>query len=317
MKKCGLVIFAFLILPSLSYSGDKIWKKFTIELSGGISTMNPTDLNLHAERSQKIEKFYNDDFFDYRLSQNSSFAYTKTTHSDFPKIKSAYLLGFRFIYKINERFGISFGLKGLSREFSHDVTNAWTFPYDYGNYQFRTAYSPYILSVRGYIPAIGIHFQKAIKGKLSIGGFLETGPLYGKCSIGYDYTEEWYSDEGNLIHRSSNEFLEETGEGNGYSLEAGLRISIAVGKFIPFFEGSYAFQKIKDLSGPGTERIAFLEETWEGEWGIKQYTLSREWGELTYEYPSNYWEEGALTKHRDFSLDLSGFQLRLGIAYRF
>jgi hypothetical protein len=155
-----------------------------------------------------------------------------------------------------------------------------------------------------------------LKGQLSAGGFLEGGPLFGRCTLGYDYTEEWYSDEGNLIDRSSNDYLEEIGEGTGFALEGGLRISITIGKFAPFLESSYAYQKIKTLSGPGTERIAFLENTWEGEWGVKQNTVSRDWGELTYEYPSNYWEE-TISRHRNFNLDLSGFQFKIGIAYRF
>ena len=41
-----------------------------------------------------------------------------------------------------------------------------------------------------------------------------------------------------------------------------------------------------------------------------------DWGELTYEYPSNDWG-GTIGKHRDFNLDLSWFQFRIGIAYRF
>jgi hypothetical protein len=317
MRKRSLGIFLIISLSCFSYSGEKIWKKFAIELLGGISTMNPTDLNLWSDMNQNIDKFINDDFFDYRATQDSDFTYTKTTSDDFPRIKNAFLLGFRLKYAISDRFGISIGLKRLSREHNHEVTNAWTFPYDYGDYQYRTVYSPYILTVRGYIPALGIHFQAPLKGQLSAGGFLEAGPLFSKCSLGYDYVEEWYSNEGHLINRSSNEYLEEIGEGTGLALEAGLKISITTGKFAPFFEASYAYQKIKSLSGPGTKRIAFLEETWEGEWGIKQNTVSREWGELTYEYPSNYWGAAALNKHRDFNLDLSGFQFRLGIAYRF
>lgn len=317
MKKCGLGIFFILTFGCFSYSGEKIWEKLAIELSGGISTMNPTDLNLHSDRSQQLDRFYNDDYFNYRASQNSNFSYTKTTSNDIPTIKNAFLLGFRLKYAINEKFGISLGIKRISREHNREISNVWTFPYDYGNYQYRTFYDPYVISVSGYVPSVGVFFQTPLNERLLAGGFLETGPLFGKCSFAYDYMEEWYSSEGNLIHRTSNEYLEEAGEGAGFSLETGLRISIIMGKFTPFLEGSYAYQKIKNLSGPGTERIAFLEETWEGEWGIKQYTISSDWGDLTYEYPSNYWGAGTLNKHRDFNLDLSGFQFRLGIAYRF
>jgi hypothetical protein len=317
MRKFGLGIFLVLAFTCFSFSGEQIWKKFEIELCGGISTMNPADLNLWSDMNEKTDKFYNDDFFDYRASQNSNFSYTKITSENIPSIKTALLFGIRLKFAFNDHVGISLAIKRLSREHNREVSSVWAFPYDYGEYQYRIAYDPFFLSVRGYIPSIGIHFQTPLKGQLSAGGFLEGGPLIGRCTLGYDYSEEWHSDEGNLIDKSSNRYLEEIGKGTDFSLEGGLRISITAGKFAPFFETSYAYQKIKNLSGPGIERTAFLEDTWEGEWGIKQNTVSGDWGELTYEYPSNYREEGAISKYRDFNLDLSGFQFRLGITYRF
>jgi hypothetical protein len=278
--------------------------------------MNPTDLNLWSDMNERTDKFYNEDSFDYRESQNSDFSYTIIKSENIPRIKNTLHLAFRLKFAINNQIGISLGFKRLAREQNREISSTWAFPYEYGEYRYRINYDPYILSVRGYIPSIGIYFQTPLKERLTAEAFLEGGPLYGRCILGYDYTEEWYSDEENLIDRSSNTYLEEIGEGTGFSFEGGLRMSYSFGKLSPFFEGSYAYQKIKNLSGPGIEQTAFLEETWEGEWGIKQYTASRNWGDLTYEYPSNYWA-GTITKHRDFNLDLSGFQFRIGIAYRF
>jgi len=316
MRKHGLGILFIMIFTCFSFSGEKIWKKFEIELYSGISTINPADLNLWSDMNKKTDKFFNDDFFDYRASQNSNFSYTKITSENIPSIKTALLFGIRLKFTFNDHVGISLGIKRLSREYNREVSSAWAFPYAYGEYQYRIVYDPYILSIRGYVPSIGIHFQTPLKEQLSAGGFLEGGPLIGRCTLGYDYTEEWYSNEENLIDRSSNRYLEEIGKGTGFSLEGGLRISLSIGKFAPFFEGSYVYQKIKNLSGPGIEQTAFLERKWGGEWGVKQYTSSRDWGELSYEYPSNDWG-GTVSKHRDFNLDLSGFQFRIGIAYRF
>jgi len=77
MRKHGLGILFIMIFTCFSFSGEKIWKKFEIELYGGISTMNPADLNLWSDMNEKTDKFYNDDFFDYGASQNSDFSYTK------------------------------------------------------------------------------------------------------------------------------------------------------------------------------------------------------------------------------------------------
>ena len=65
------------------------------------------------------------------------------------------------------------------------------------------------------------------------------------------------------------------------------------------------------------DRVKVLNVTdTQKKWGIKQYTTSNDWGELTCEYPSNFWE-GSASKHRNFNLNLSCFQFRIGIAYRF
>ncbi len=309
-------IFLVLIFSSVSFSVEKIWKKFEIELLGGISTMNPVDLNLWSDMNEKTDKFFNDDFFDYQASQNNDFSFTKIKSENIPRIKNALHFSLRLKFAIDDHIGISLGFKRLARDHNRVISSTWNFPYDYGEYQYRIVYDPYMLSVHGYIPSIGIHFQTPLKEKLSVGGFLEGGPLFGRCTLGYDYSQEWYSNEGNLIDRSSKRYLEEIGESSGFAVEGGLRVSISIGKFAPFFEGSYAYQKIKNLSGPGIERTAFLERTWEGEWGIEQHTTSRDWGELTYEYPGNDWG-GTIGEYRDFNLDLSGFQFRIGIAYRF
>ena len=75
MRKLGLRIFSILILINPLFADEKIWNKFSIELICGFSTMNPADLNLWSDMNEKTDKFYNDDFFDYRASQNRDFLY--------------------------------------------------------------------------------------------------------------------------------------------------------------------------------------------------------------------------------------------------
>lgn len=63
-------------------------------------------------------------------------------------IKNAFLTGFRLKFEINNHIGISLGFKRLSREHKREVSSAWTFPYDYGEYQYRIVYSSYTLSIK-------------------------------------------------------------------------------------------------------------------------------------------------------------------------
>ena len=83
-------------------------------------------------------------------------------------------------------------------------------------------------------------------------------------------------------------------------------------------ELGYARQKVKRISGTGRERIDDNRESWEGEWGMKMDKVIADWGSINLTYPTNYWEgDSRGQKVRDFILDLSGFQFRFGLYYRF
>ena len=83
-------------------------------------------------------------------------------------------------------------------------------------------------------------------------------------------------------------------------------------------EGAYAYQKVGTLSGSGSETRDGVTESWEGDWRIQQVEMVTQWGSRSLEYPTSF--SGDLPDSdaaRDFDLDLSGFQLRLGMLIRF
>ena len=86
-----------------------------------------------------------------------------------------------------------------------------------------------------------------------------------------------------------------------------------------FAEGSYAYQNVESLSGPGIRSSASHRDQWEGKWGIKQDIKQQVWGTARFLWPSNGWDifNGTWWKTRDFELNLSGFQLRFGLYFRF
>jgi hypothetical protein len=317
MKKLTMAILFTILIISPLYSAGVDGKRFRIELYGGFSMLDPADLNLRSQTDEAIYYLYHDDYYDYLVSRGGGFSYTKTRSDDFPRIKHAYSTGLRIKYHILNNFGVTLGFRYLQRNLEKEVINQISFPYAYGDYEYRDINSPYTLTIRGYVPFIGFFAEFPVKGKLKAGGFIEGGPLHAGCSFSFINYEEWYSDEDVLIEKSSVYYLEEEGSGSGIALTGGLRIALDLGRFSPFIEGSYAYQEIKELSGPGKEISGdLLEETWEGIWGIKQSTVEELWNVVTNEYPSNYWESG-IAGHRDFLLDLSGFQIRMGISYRF
>jgi hypothetical protein len=115
-------------------------------------------------------------------------------------------------------------------------------------------------------------------------------------------------------------FLEEKGSGTGLALQIGAKLDLDIAKqYGLFLEGGYAYQNVSDISGPGIRSMTSHRETWEGDWGIKQDVRVRPWGTAQFLWPSNGWNlaQGTWWRARDFELDLSGFQIRLGIFYRF
>jgi hypothetical protein len=115
-------------------------------------------------------------------------------------------------------------------------------------------------------------------------------------------------------------FLEEKGKGTGLALQVGAKLDFDLAKHYGLFvEGGYAYQNVSEVSGPGIRSMTSHRETWEGDWGIKQDIRERPWGTASFLWPSNAWviSQGTWWRARDFELDLSGFQLRLGIYFRF
>jgi hypothetical protein len=179
----------------------------------------------------------------------------------------------------------------------------------------------YSLSAKGYIPSVGIHLGKKISSLLRLEAFFTGGPLFAECSYAMDWASGWpltdsNGDFGNLQEGT----LEEVGKGTGMSLQAGAKMDFNFAeRYGLFIEGGYAHQKVSDLSGPGTRSMTSHRETWEDEWAIKQDIRVRPWGTAHFLWPSNGWEffQGTWWRAQDFELDLSGFQIKIGLYFRF
>jgi hypothetical protein len=309
--------FLMVLLVSFIFPEGKSRKKFQIELYGGFSTLNPADLNLRAEGEEQEEKFFYQDYYDYMKDYNL-ISYKKISEGEFKKITNAIPYGFRLKYFLNRSIAISLGLKYLSRSQVSHISNQFQLQYDFGEYREKSEYSPFTLSARGLTAMLGIHFSKHISDFIALEVFLMGGPLRAECSYAFERHRERLSGNSNLSFSSPDWRLEEKGTGTGFALEGGVRINKQMWKNIHLFiEGGYAYQVVNKLSGPGNETYGRDISSWEGDWDIKEFSITRDWGNLYYPFPSNYWEAAGQVKLRDFKLDLSGFQLRMGFSYRF
>ena len=151
--------------------------------------------------------------------------------------------------------------------------------------------------------------------------YLTGGPLFAECSYFMDWITEWPHSDSSGDYGNPNEgVLEEKGSGTGLALQAGVRLDFEFDKKYGLFaEGGFAYQEVSDMYGPGTRSMTTSRETWEGEWGIKQDVKVMPWGTASFLWPSNAWNlaQGTWWRTRDFELDMSGFQIKLGIYFRF
>ncbi len=300
----------------------KIKERFQVELFGGFSTLNPADLNLRAQHDEEFIKFNYEDRYAFEKEYGNIVSYTKDMEGKFVQIKHAMPLGFRLKYLLNQSIAISLGFEYISRNKSSDIRIQYTIVDSIlGQYFEEREISPFTLSTEGYIPSIGIHYEKKITPSIGIEGFLTGGPLFANCSYFLDYRSTPIAGETPIIELAGWGELEVKGKGTGVALNGGIRINVDMGRnFGLFLEGGYAFQVVNKLSGPGSHVYNYVTRAWEGEWGIKEIFVERAWGNIYYQLPSNYWEKESEDKYykiRDFKLDLSGFQIKIGISYRF
>jgi len=315
-------------VPHLYASGTD-GKKFQIEVYGGFSLLNPVDLNRRAEYDHSYEQYFTEDRYSYYHSLYGNFVtYSGQREGEFKKIKHALPMGVRIKYCLNPSISVSFGFKYLSKEQNSQVTHRYDVRtvnpdalHFYDEFSSIIENAPYTLSVTGYAPLVGIHYKVGRNRLVNFESYVTAGPLFASCrfarqryfrqSNAYGY---WY--ERNL-------FYEIEGKGTGIALDAGVRVNIEVIKNIDLFvEGGYSYQRVGNISGPGRSETGYTDLnsvgyteslSWEGTWAVVSSSFSNEWGELPYQFPSNEYGTQGLS---DFSLNLSGFQLRVGVSLK-
>jgi hypothetical protein len=280
-------------------------------------------LNLRATFDDLYDTFYGEDYFQYQVQQGEIESFVKTNEGGKARLlRHSIPVGIRLRYSITDWFDISFGFSFTSSARESSYKNMFeVFEVEGSPALYADEFLSYTLSAKGYIPSLGIHLGKRITPSLRLEGYLTGGPLFAECSYYIDWSSGWplvdsTGDFGDLTQG----FLEEKGKGTGLSLQAGAKMDWDIAKHYGLFvEGGYAYQTVDDLSGPGIRSMSSHRETWEGDWGIKQDFRERPWGTASFLWPSNAWvfSKGTWWRARDFELDLSGFQVKLGIYFRF
>lgn len=317
MRKIAVIICIWFLCSSFGLSGESGDHKIQLELYGGFSMINPEDLNLRNGFEEAYKKFWNEDFLAYALEKEYIQSLDIQKQGVFNKLKHSIPMGLRLKYNLSKTISLSLGLKYTTGSRSSEVTYQYTSGLQAGteNTSIYT-YSPFTVFAKGFIPMIGVHFSKILNPHLKLEAYVSGGPLFGSCQLKMGKFTQEYS-----TSNSDQEYyyeLEYDGKGIGYALDTGIQVRYPLLKNMDIFlEGGYAFQRIKKVSGMGKLDYDEQEDIWEGDWGILEYQESGLWGSINILYFSNSWEGREESWIRGFNLDLSGFQIKLGITYYF
>jgi len=322
----GLVLAGSLVHPiwPLSQNVDPAGKtqKFQIEIWGGYATLNPSDLNLAVTYDNSLQELLFDRQYQWLMSTSQILSWDKSGKEQRQELNHAFPFGIRLKYNMNPWLAFSLGFKYFSTSDSQNLSFEYTsvpFP-DFINME-RLSVSPYSLSSKGYAPMLGIHVSKALSSKVELEAFFAGGPLFGEIQYEQESIYEWWFNEWGediLVFREETN-RDEEGSGIGLAIETGGRLNLQISREWGFFiEGGYTYQRIAHVSGSGSETRDGQTQTWEGDWRILRDDLVTSWEMTSLEFPTCYPGPGpGGSVVRDFEMDLSGFQLRLGILLRF
>lgn len=294
-----------------------------LEIWGGFATLDPADLNLRADYEEKYSAFDYDQFYSYHQAAGHLLQLSRAQEGGLARISNGLPFGGWLKLHIGRRAALSLGLRYLSKiqtsERMLSYNAIWTVPRIWQE-NIQEQLQPFTLSVEAVIPQLGVHYA-VLKSDVDLEAYALVGPLFSKCS----YTLEWdnvYDDGWNHSHQCMT--IEEKGTGTGVSVESGIRVSA---HFSPhagiFLEAGYAHQMVKRLNEPGRSELIINGTTtsneWTGDWVIKERIYQESWGQTSLQFPSNFNGDYSpiLLRVRDFRLDLSGWQVRMGFLIAF
>lgn len=317
----GLIVGMTLLYPAHQNAGIREFgqSRLSVELWGGFALLAPDDFNLMVDYDNRIQEFNYDSYLNSLQDSGAILSWTRMMEGERKKIDFSVPLGFRIKMDLGEFLAVSVNFEYYQSRRSEDLELAYTRHETFGEqYIEEIAYSPYLLSVRTFLPSVGIHFQPHIFRRVKTEAYLTAGPLIAKCKYETNWQYVWRvqgTDYGYLVHQSENSRMEE-GSGTGIGLEIGVKLGLPLFRCLEtFIESGYAYQRVSSLTGSGRENLGGNLSYWQGEWRIASETLIAPWGDIALDFPTNLSQAG--TSQTDFSLDLSGFRLRLGISFRF
>ena len=317
MKRLLAFFFVVLFIATGLAAEERSAVRFQVELYGGSGTVNPGDLNLAIDAEENLNIFHYKNSYSYLESIRyiNSFSYTR--QGSYDRIGHVMPFGFRIKANIGPTFGFSLGIRYMTKTQESHPKEEFTAIENSGSTSLETLeYSPIQLKMSGWSITAGIHIGRDLGRKLRIEVYAAAGPVYG--DFGYSYILKNnlnYGDSGLAFSFETSQGLE--GKGSGFAAEAGAQVYLRVTEhFRVFLLGSYNHQRVNKLSGKEELNMFGFPEYWEGEIYLIKEPQRAPWGTKDIVYLSTNDLLIEYYKERNMRLDLSGFSISIGIAFR-
>jgi hypothetical protein len=320
----GIILFVASAPPPASTEErpDARPPRFRVELYGGVGQPGLSDLNRFAAADEAVQEFGYDRLLDYQRQSGLISGWNKTLTGKRGTIGLAAPLGLRVRWRLSAPLSLSLGVRLSSARRASEYSFAYARTDSYGYEDRETvAYDPYRLSSRFLAVLAGAHFAKPLFKRWSLEAFLAAGPVFADCEYASAWVYTWHrrgpDQDWDVFEMAGS--LEEKGRGTGLAADLGVRLERPLGRRLALFvEAAYGLQAVRTVKGSGREVRGGVVTEWEGTWAFKKETIAAPWGALETETPSSFWPEGsAAARSRDFKLDASGFQARIGFSFLF
>jgi len=311
MKKALTIGLVLLAMGSFALQANKE-KRFSVDLFGCYSFMNPADLNSWSEYNTGYITY----LFNYYRSGQSEYKQisSQRIEGSFLSLEQALGMGGRLQYTTSMGLGFSLGLQYQQKSVPSGADFSLAFDDFYqGPYTLIRSIDPSQIWVETYLPTLGIHYSLLRGEPLCLETHLAAGLMLASCGGFEAVLNESREDSGYITSRETIRRLE--GSGSGLALEGGLKLQLKLFQSLGLFvEGGYTLQKVNNINGSAYLKSNVRDSngdgytqvnTWEGDWVLVTNTYG---AKPNIAYP------GMDTANvSEFSLDLSGFYLRIGI----
>jgi hypothetical protein len=329
MKHSRLIswLLAIILLgPSLAGAQEQGYpfrlSNFKIEFYGGYAPLVPTHFNTLADYEESYLQFYYSQRY-ASLGPGYTITTERTGDNRFRPLTKGVLWGGRIHYQLSPTLSLSFGVQYMKgQQDSRIGMNVTVF--EAGSPVLTDKYenSGFGLSATALLPQLGAHFGWNLGPVFRPGIYFLFGPMFAECRA---VSNRHMMKAGPAGYTSDVvETYEMRGRKTSLAGELGGSLYIRLAKFLELFtEGSYIFRGTTSLSGLGSSRTVIKDSisgesstssNWEGQWNLAPYDTRTSWGRFAGTVANNAYEWSWGFKRFDF--DLSGFQLKAGIALR-